>query len=284
MDYDKLLADSPLFITWLADRGLNLVVALAIIVAGWMIAGWADKAARRTLERSPRVDRTLIPIIATLIRYIILITMVIAVLDRFGIQTASLLAVLGAAGLAIGLALQGTLSNVSAGFMLLVLRPFKVGDYIEVANHAGTVREIGLFATILVSFDGIWRQLPNGTVWGNPVINYSREPSRMINLTLGIDYDDDAEAAMEIVREVIAAEPRIQAEPAPVVAVGELGASSVDLIVRGWASREDFWATKWDLQKALKARLGAAGITIPFPQTVISMRDGSLPSPMKAAE
>ncbi|MCF4166902.1 mechanosensitive ion channel [Zavarzinia compransoris] len=284
MDFKQLMADSPVLVTWIIDQGLNLLVALLIIVIGWTVAGWLSRTLRKVLGSSSRVEPTLVPVIATLARYLVLVFVLIAVLDRFGVQTASLLAMLGAAGLAIGLALQGTLSNVAAGFMLLLLRPFKLGDFVEVSDHAGTVREIGLFATVLVSFDGIWRQIPNSTVWSSAVINYSRESTRMINVTMGIDYDDDVDLAMSIIGDVMAAESRILAEPAPIVAVGELGASSVDILVRGWVRREDFWATRWDLLKELKIKLGAAGITIPFPQTVISLRDGTMPIPADAAE
>lgn len=275
MDYEKLLAESPVLVTWLAGQGLNLLVALLIVIAGWTLARWASGAVQRTLERTARADRTLIPVVATLIRYIILIATLIAVLDRFGVQTASLLAVLGAAGLAIGLALQGTLSNVAAGIMLLVLRPFRVGDAVEAAGIGGTVREIGLFATVIVSFDGIWRQVPNSTVWSSTITNFSREPNRRLDITIGIDYDDDADRAIAIIREVVAAEPRILRDPEPVVVVSALGASSVDLLVRAWTTRDDFWKTTWDLQKTLKATLAAEGITIPYPQTVLSLRDGS---------
>lgn len=275
MDYEKLLAESPVLVTWAVGQGLNLVVALLIIIAGWTLARWAAGGVQRALERTARADRTLIPIVSSLVRYAILLATLIAVLDRFGVQTASLLAVLGAAGLAVGLALQGTLSNVAAGIMLLAIRPFKVGDAIDVGSASGTVREIGLFATVIVSPDGIWRQVPNGTVWGGTITNFSREPNRMINITLGIDYDDDADRAIAIIRDVIEAEPRVLKTPEPVVVVGALGASSVDLFVRGWTTREDYWKTLWDLQKHLKATLAAEGITIPFPQTVLSMRDGA---------
>ncbi|WP_165837613.1 mechanosensitive ion channel family protein [Zavarzinia aquatilis] len=276
MDYEKLLAESPVLVTWLAGQGLNLLVALLIVIAGWTLARWASNAIQRTLERTARADRTLIPVVATLIRYIILIATLIAVLDRFGVQTASLLAVLGAAGLAVGLALQGTLSNVAAGIMLLALRPFRVGDAVEAAGIGGTVREIGLFATVIVSADGIWRQVPNSTVWSGTITNFSREPNRRLDITIGIDYDDDADRAIAIIREVVAAEPRILREPEPVVVVATLGASSVDLLVRAWTTRENFWATTWDLQKTLKATLASEGITIPYPQTVLSLRDGSV--------
>lgn len=275
MNYEKLLAESPVLVTWVAGQGLNLVVALLIVIAGWSVARWASGAIRRTLERTARADRTLIPVVSTLIRYVILIATLIAVLDRFGVQTASLLAVLGAAGLAIGLALQGTLSNVAAGIMLLVLRPFRVGDAVDIGSASGTVSEIGLFATVIVSFDGIWRQVPNSTVWGGTITNFSREPNRRIDITIGIDYEDDADRAIAIIRGVIAAEPRVLPRPDPLVVVSALGASSVDLLVRVWTTREDFWTTTWDLQKTLKATLASEGITIPYPQTVLSLRDGA---------
>lgn len=272
MQFERILEQSPQLVTWVADQGLNLVVAVVIIIAGWMAAGWAARAVRRLMARSSRIDQTLTPVVASLLRYLILIATLIAVLDRFGVQTASLLAVLGAAGLAIGLALQGTLSNVAAGFMLLMLRPFRVGDVVEVAGQTGTVREIGLFATILVSYDGVWRQLPNGTVWSSAIINYSREPRRMMDIAITLDHEDDIDAAIALIRDTMAAEPRLLADPAPAVLVANFGPESIQLSVRAWALRDEFFPTRWALLKTLKQHLAGAGFAVPQQRSSIQLK------------
>ncbi|MBU6472709.1 MAG: mechanosensitive ion channel, partial [Alphaproteobacteria bacterium] len=197
---------------------------------------------------------------------------------RFGVETTSLIAVIGAAGLAVGLAIQGTLSNVAAGVMLLFLRPFRIGDYVEAAGQGGTVREIGLFTTILLSADLVYISVPNASIFGGTIINYSREPTRRINFTVGIDYSDDIAAAQKIVIGVMESDPRVLKSPKPMAPVGALGASAVEIVVRCWVPNAVYWDTLFDLQKAVKLALDGGGITIPFPQHVVTFRNGPAPA------
>ncbi len=232
------------------------------------------------LKRSAHFDETLKPITVSLVRYAVVAVTILAVLNRFGVQTTSLIAVIGAAGLAVGLAIQGTLSNVAAGAMLLMLRPFHVGDFIEIGGQGGTVREIGLFTTSLTSPDLIYISMPNSQIFGGTIINYSREPVRRINFTVGIDYADDIDKAQAIIMAVLKADPRVLGNPAPMAPVGALGASSVDIIVRCWVANHTYWDVLFDLQKKVKLALDAGGITIPFPQHVVTLR----PAPSESQE
>jgi small conductance mechanosensitive channel len=265
--------------------GMNLAVfalralgATAILVAGWWAAGRAGRVAGFAVERSPGLDDTLKPLVVSLVKNALRIATVMAALANFGVETSSLLAVFGAAGLAIGLALQGTLSNVAAGVMLLLLRPFRVADLILVQGHTGVVGRIGLFTTELTTADNLYVSLPNGSVWGAAIVNYSRHPMRRIDLTVGIDYGDDVDLAIRIAIEVLLAQPEIAREPAPMAAVRALGESSVDLAVRGFVNQENYLTTVFALQKALKQRFQAEGIRIPFPQrTVHVQQDGVVP-------
>jgi len=247
--------------TW----GARVVGALLLLGVGWVAARWARRWTVRALGRS-RLDATLVPFVASIVYYAALTFVVVAVLGVFGIQTTSFIAVLGAAGLAIGLALQGTLSNFSSGVMLLVFRPFGVGDYVEAGGTAGSVQEIGLFTTVLHSPDNVRIIVPNSEIYGAVIKNYSANETRRNDLVVGVSYGDDLGRATEVVRGVLAADPRVLAEPEPVVAVGELGASSVDLVVRPWCRKEDYWALRFDLTRRLKEELEAAGCSIPFPQ------------------
>lgn len=249
---------------------VNLVSALVLIVVGWSVAGWAQRAIRRGLGRFKDVDRTLIGVVAGTVRYFILVTVLVMVLARFGVQTASILAALGAIGLAIGLALQGTLANIAAGVMLLVLRPFRVGDYVSANGHDGTVEEIGVFTTEMTTFDGIYQSVPNASIWGGRIINYTRNPSRRHDILVGISYRDDIDRAQEILLGVLQGDGRVldetRAPAGPQVLVRELAESSVTLGLRFWTATEDFWPANFELRKAAKQALDANGITIPFPQ------------------
>ncbi|MBS0275606.1 MAG: mechanosensitive ion channel [Proteobacteria bacterium] len=262
----------------LVDQGLNLLAAIFILVIGWLLAGWAEKLTYRGLGRIPRLDRTLTPLLVKTVRYGILVITLLAVLERFGVQTTSIIALVGAAGLALGLALQGTLSDVAAGVMLLILRPFHVGDAIDASGNGGTVREVGLFATYLTNADGMFVSIPNSKVFSAVIVNYSRAATRRINFVVGIDYADDIEKAQKIALDLLNADPRVLKNPVPMVPVGELGASSVNLIVRCWVSNPDYGDTLFDLQKAVKLAFDTAGISIPFPQQVLAFRADS-PNP-----
>ena len=246
--------------------GLEIAAALAILVLGWWLAGRVQKLILRTLDRLPRMDTTLKPFISSVARYAIIAITLVAVLARLGIQTTSIIAVLGAAGLAIGLALQGTLQNIAAGIMLLLLRPFKVGDYIDAGGIAGTVDEIGLFTTDMTTYDGVYRSVPNASLWNTSILNYSRLPTRRMDIPVGIAYEDDVEKAMTLLLDHLKQDNRVLSEPAPQVLVTGLGESSVDLSLRCWSERTDFWTLKFELNKNAKLCLDAAGISIPFPQ------------------
>ena len=246
--------------------GLDVVGALIILIGGWLAAGWVRRKLLRVLERTPRVDQTLRPVIASVVRYAILVFVLIAVLAQFGVQTTSIIALLAAGGLAIGLALQGTLQNIAAGIMLLFLRPFRVGDYIDAEGLAGTIEEIGLFTTQMRTYDGIYVEVPNGQLWNRAIRNYSRVEARRLDLVVGIAYDDDIDKALAAMMDLLVKDERVNDDPEPQVMVKELGDSAVNLNLRCWIAPGDYWSLCFDLTKAIKQRLDAEGITIPFPQ------------------
>lgn len=266
MTDEQLAAITDAIITSAATWGVQVVGGIVILVLGWIVAGWAARTTVRTLEKRGSVNTTLAPLVHKLVRLTVLAVVVIVVLGQFGVQTASLIAVLGAAGLAIGLSLQGALSNIASGVLLLTLRPFEVGDVIEVAGHIGSVREIGLFATEISGPDGVYILLSNTRVWNSDIKNFGRNGTRRIDMTIGIGYGDDIDKAVGIIESILAADKRVLKDPAPLVAVGDLGDSSVDLIVRPWTQVGDWWATQLDLRKTIKQRFDAEGISIPFPQ------------------
>jgi len=253
----------------LTTYGLSMVGGIVILIVGWTIAGWAGRSVNRSLGRVERVDATLRDFLSSAVRYLVLILTVLAVLSKFGVQTASLITVFGAASLAIGLALQGTLSNLAAGVMLLFFRPFRVGDYVEAGGHAGTVKSVDLFMTEYATPDNVRILVPNGQIWGGSVVNYSYHDTRRLDLTVGIDYGDNIEKAIKAVNGVLSKESRVLDDPAPLVAVGELADNSVNLIVRVWCGAGDYWQLKWDLTRAIKEALDKAGISIPFPQRTV---------------
>lgn len=250
----------------LTTYGLKVIGGVAVLVIGYLVAGFAARAVARAADRSERLAPSLRSLLAKLTRVAILVITLIAVLNQFGVQTASLIAMVGAAGIAIGLALQGTLSNVAAGVMLLVLRPFRAGDRIELGGETLVVDQIGLFTTETHTLDNVYTMLPNGGVWGAAIKNFSRNPTRRIDLVFGIGYGDDMGRAVEIIREVLAADSRVLADPEPLVAVSELADSSVNLIARPWTRSDDYFATRLDLTRRVKERFDEVGISIPFPQ------------------
>ncbi len=259
----------------LTDYGMEVVGAIAILLIGKWFSGRAHDLVLRTLNRLPRVDDTLKPFLSSLVRYFVIAVTLIAVLSQFGVQTTSIIAVLGAAGLAVGLALQGTLQNIAAGIMLLLLRPFRVGDYIDAEGIAGTVDVIGLFTTDMTTFDGIYRSVPNSELWNRNVLNYSRNPTRRLDLPVGISYEDDVEQALALLLEHLGQDERVLPVPEPQVLVTGLGDSSVDLTLRCWANRTDFWSLRFDLTRNVKLWLDAAGIGIPFPQRDVHLYQAS---------
>lgn len=245
--------------------GVPMVGGIVVLVVGWTLAGVISRAAGRSLGRSGRVDETLRIFFQSIIRYLILIVTIIAVLEMFGVEATSLIAVLGAASLAIGLALQGTLQNVAAGVMLIFFRPFKVGDFVEAGGQSGTVKQIGLFTTEFATGDNVQIIAPNSAVWGAPVKNFSFHPTRRVDLVFGVSYEDDIGKAIQTIRDVAEADARGMKEPAAFLAVTNLGDSSVDITLRVWCQAGDYWGLRFDLLRGVKEALDAAGVSIPYP-------------------
>ncbi|MCC5925838.1 MAG: mechanosensitive ion channel [Bacteroidetes bacterium] len=270
-----MLEDTEQLVTELApvvvDGGLNLLGALAILIVGWIAAKWLGKKTYNVTQKSGKIDKTISHFASQVVKTLIIIVTILAVLGKFGVQTASIIAVLGAATLAIGLALQGTLSNVAAGVMLLIFRPFKVDDAVTVAGHSGMIMEIGIFTTIMKTFDGIHMNIPNGKIWGSEVTNFSINPTRRHDLVFGIGYGDDMDKALALVKKVLDEDERILKEPAALVVISNLGDSSVDITARPWTKSADFWAVKWDVTKKVKEAFDANGVSIPFPQRDIHL-------------
>jgi len=252
-------------VTLMSSWGLQLVGALAVLIIGRFLCGLARKSIRRAME-SRKVDPSLVPFVSNLVYFVLLAAVLIAVLGLFGIETTSLVAVLGTAGLAIGLALQGTLGNFSSGVMLLLFRPFHVGDFIDAAGVAGTVVEIGVFSTILNTPDNVKIIVPNSGIFGATIKNFSANDTRRNDIVLGISYDDDISNAIAVVNAVLSKDSRVLSDPEPLVAVSELADSSVNLVVRPWCRKEDYWALRFDLTRKLKEELEQGGCSIPFPQ------------------
>ena len=259
------------------EYGVDIVGAIVLLIIGWTVAGWARRGVRHALERVPRMDETLKPFLAKLVWYVIMAFVLVAVLSQFGVQTTSVIAVLGAAGLAIGLALQGTLANVASGVMLLFLRPFNIGDCVDAGGIAGTVVEIGLFNTEIKTSKGLCLIVPNKIIWESPITNFSRNPTRRFDITVGISYGDEVNGATDLLMGLLTGDERILDDPEPLAVVEELGDSAVIINLRAWTRAEDFWAAVWDLKKAIKVELEAAGYSIPFPQRDIHIVSGDLP-------
>lgn len=254
-----------LSMTW----GLRLISALAILIAGWVIGSWVKKR----ITNIKKLDQTISSFLGGFAKYVVLAVSIIAVLGQFGIQTASLLAVLGAAGLAIGLALQGTLSNVAAGVMMLILRPFSVGDYIEFGSTGGTVTSLGLFGAELNTPDNKYIFAPNSRIWGNEITNFSRNKQRRQDISVGISYNSDIDKAIKTVKKVLAKENRLidTKGKEPIIVVDAMADSSVNLKVRVWTKTDDFFVVQWDLKKAIKEQLDKDGIDIPFPTRTLEI-------------
>ncbi|KEQ04704.1 MULTISPECIES: mechanosensitive ion channel family protein [Pseudorhizobium] len=244
----------------------SIVGALLLLFVGWIASGMLSRWAFRGLSRIHGIDVTLAHFFSNVIRYAVLVLVFVMVLGQFGVQTASILAALGAIGLAIGLALQGTLQNIAAGIMLLVLRPFRVGEYIDTGNINGIVQDIGLFATELKTYDGLYRLAPNSLLWNVPVTNYSRLATRMHDFKVGIAYEDDIDKALAIMLDIVRKDDRVLDTPEPSAFVMDLGDNSVVLALRYWANSSVWWMTSRDITKAVKEAFDSQGITIPYPQ------------------
>lgn len=250
---------------FVAPWSIKVLAALLIFFVGQLIAKMISRLVGKLLGRT-RLDKILVEFIQSLVNALLLVFVVVAALDKLGVNTNSVIAVLGAAGLAIGLALQGSLQNFAAGFMLLIFRPFKGGDFVEAAGTSGVIEKIGIFSTTLHTGDNKQVIIPNGTIYSSNIVNYSARGTRRIDMVFSIGYGDDIRLAREVIAKVIAADERVLPEPKPLIAVGELASSSVNFFVRPWVKTEDFWAVKFDLTEKIKLAFDDKGISIPFPQ------------------
>ena len=256
---DKLLEWGTLY-------GTKILAAIAILVIGRIIVGILVGVVRRLMVRS-NVDETLTKFVTSLTRIALMVFLVIAALSALGVQTTSFIAIIGAAGLAIGFALQGSLANFAAGVMLIIFRPFKAGDYVKAGGSAGTVEAISIFNTVLKTPDNCKVIIPNSKVTGDNIVNYSAKEMRRIDLVFGIGYGDDLRLAKETLNEIIAADVRILKDPEPTIAVSEFADSSVNFVVRPWVKTADYWAVYFDLTEKVKLTFDQKGISIPYPQT-----------------
>jgi small conductance mechanosensitive channel len=252
-------------------HGIKLLIALLVLVIGLWVARIVANMGRRAMKHA-KVDVTLVTFLRNMLFGLLVVVVIVAALSTAGIPSASFVTVLGAAGLAIGLSLQGSLSNLAWGVLLIMFRPFKVGDFVEIGSLMGTVDSIDLMQTRLVAPDGREVVIPNAKVGGDAVINFNSRGTRRFEVTVGIGYSDDIGKAMEAVRALLAEDKRIHTEPAPGVWTTELADSSVNLVIRGWVATSDFWAVQTDMVRAVKERFDAEGISIPFPQREVLTR------------
>lgn len=252
--------------------GIKLLLSMVIFVVGRWLARLLTGVFHKVLDRA-RVEPTLVKFLSTIVYSVLLIAVVIAALDQLGVNTTSLLAILGAAGLAVGLALKDSLSNFSAGVMLILFRPFKVGDFVEVAGTSGIVEVIGVFSTLIRTGDNREITVPNSGIYGNTIINVTARATRRIDLVFGIGYDDDISKARGLIEQVIKADSRILEDPAPAISVAELADSSVNLNVRPWVNTSDYWDVRSDLLENVKAAFDSNGISIPYPQRDVRLHE-----------
>ena len=256
---------ASIFTAYVVPWSIRLIVALAIFIIGRMIARLIVDIVKKPMSKSG-MDVMLIKFLGSLIYSVLLIAVVLAAVDQLGINITSLLAIVGAAGLAIGLALKDSLSNFAAGIMIIIFRPFRIGDFINAGGQAGVVDEIGLFCTLLHTGDNQRIIMPNSGVLGSTIVNVNALGTRRIDLVIGIGYDDNIGQARDIILGIIDADPRILKDPAAAVSVAELGDSSINMNVRPWVKAEDYWAVRSDLLETIKLSLDQAGISIPYPQ------------------
>jgi len=245
--------------------GINIVMALAIFFVGKMIVGALVKLAKKLMTKA-KVDSILVNFIGSIISTVLLLFVVVAALDQLGIDTTSLIALIGAAGLAIGLALQGTLQNLASGVMLIIFRPFSAGDFVEAGGVSGVVEQIGIFTTTMRTGDNREIIVPNGEIFGGTITNYSKRETRRVDMVFGIGYGDDIKAAKDILNRILENDERVLKDPAPLVAVAELADSSVNFNVRPWVKTADYWNVYFDTHEKVKLTFDAEGISIPYPQ------------------
>jgi small conductance mechanosensitive channel len=267
IDIDALVS------TYIIPWGIKIVLALLIFYVGRMVVSITVGLVKKLLH-SRDMDDILVSFLSSILRWVLLLFVIIAALSQLGINTTSLVALLGAAGLAIGLSLQSSLSNFASGVMLIIFRPFTKGDFVEAGGATGVIDSISIFTTTMTTPDNKEIIVPNGSILGNNITNYSARPTRRVDMVFGISYDDDIRKAKQLLQEIIAADDRVLPEPAPVIALGELADSSVNFLVRPWAKSEDYWALLWDTTETVKLRFDEAGISIPYPQMDVHLDKG----------
>ncbi|WP_194663239.1 small-conductance mechanosensitive channel MscS [Vibrio anguillarum] len=258
--------------TWLTNNsdlliqyGVNIISAILILFIGNIVVKAVAGSVAKALKKKD-MDKAVVEFVHGLVRYTLFVVVLIAALGRIGVQTASVVAIIGAAGLAVGLALQGSLSNFAAGVLIVAFRPFKSGDYVEVSGTAGSVESIQIFSTVLRTPDNKMVIVPNGSIISGPIVNYSRHDTRRIDLVIGVSYKSNLQKTKEVLAKVVAAEPRLLKDPAPTIGVMALADSSVNFVVRPWVKTAEYWAVYFDLLQAIKEELDKEGIEIPFPQ------------------
>ena len=260
---------------YLAEYGLKIVGALIIFFVGRWVARLLSTLAAKAMTKG-KMDETLVRFIKNLCYVGMLTFVIIAALAKIGIQTASFIALIGAAGLAVGLALQGSLANFASGVLMLIFKPMRVGDFVEAGGAKGSVKEIGIFTTVLNSPDNVRIIVPNSQVMSGNISNFTANGTRRVDLVIGVSYEDDLKKAQQVIEKVLAADERILPEPAPVVAVSALADSSVNFVVRPWVKCTDYWPTYFDLTAKIKMALEKDGLSIPFPQRDVHVKNGNL--------
>lgn len=271
MDFSNIDFDALLQQYWpvLLSGALKVLGALLVLIGGLRIAGWLGNRVKDIAIRQEAIDDTLGIFFGSLVKWFTTAAVIIAVLQVFGVQATSFVAVLGALTLAIGLSLQGALGNIASGVMIMIFRPYRLGDYVEVAGTPGTVKDINLFQTVLATPDNIKIMVPNSQAIDGIIKNYTGFRTRRVDIVFNIDYDDNMDLALKTISDIVNADNRIHPEPEPFVKVTNLGASSVDITVRAWTGTLEYWDVRFDLTKKGKEALDAAGITIPYPHTVM---------------
>lgn len=265
----------------LIDLGQALILSVIVVILAWIFAKITKKMIMKVTAKVSDGDDSVGRVLYGIARTIIWLLTFLIVLDLFGVNTASILTVLGAAGLAIGLAMKDSLSNIAAGLMLLILRPYRKGDYVDCGSVSGTIEQMCLFSTILMTVDGIFVSVPNSAIFGTPIKNYSRNALRRADITVGIAYGDSLAKGMEILQALMMKNEKIVKDPAPEVLVDQLADSSVNLTLRFWTTSADYWDVYWMVKAQLKSTIEDAGLNIPFPQRVITF---ATPIPDKKAE
>jgi len=277
IDFQEMLDQIQGFV---AQRGLDFLINLVAAIAVYLVGKWATRLIVRLLNSvmtRSKVDDTLAKFLSDIARSVLITFVILMSLDRLGVDTTSLAAILGAAGIAIGIALQGSLSNFAAGVMLILFKPFRVGDFVEAAGTSGTVEQITIFNTLMRTGDNKQVIVPNGGIINGNIVNYSAKPTRRIDLVIGCGYGDDLRAVKAFLDEVVRGDDRILPEPEPVIAVSELGDSSVNFVVRPWVRTSDYWAVLWALTEQIKLGFDERGFNFPFPSrdVFVHKQDGA---------